>query len=120
VTVYPTTPPFLTVAETLDVEPVFGGVKSTYRNPTGANLQLVFYKQNDGGIWEELETLYTSLKEGVFYVRGLESVETTFGVVCRDRWQNVSDTFEFQLTPIYEKTVHILLYAHLPLPGDIT
>ena len=120
VTVYPTTPPFLTVAETLDVEPVFGGVKSTYRNPTGANLQLVFYKQNDGGIWEELETLYTSLKEGVFYVRGLESVETTFGVVCRDRWQNVSDTLEIQATPIYEEMADRTLFANLPLPGDIT
>src|SRR5690606_11588887 len=108
------------VAETLDVQPVFGGVRSTYGNPTKANLQITFLKLNDGGRWQELETLYTSLEEGKFYVRGLESVETTFGVVCRDRWQNVSDTLEVVATPIYEEMADRTMFANHPLPGDIT
>jgi len=120
VAVFPTTPPYRKVAETLDVQPVFGGVRSTYGNPTKANLQITFLKLNDGGRWQELETLYTSLEEGKFYVRGLESVETTFGVVCRDRWQNVSDTLEVVATPIYEEMADRTMFANHPLPGDIT
>lgn len=120
ITVQPTQPPFKAVAENLEVTPIFGGVKAVYNNPTNAYLQIAFLGKNELNQWTEYQTLYTDLKSGTFYVRGLESVKQTFAVVCRDRWQNVSDTIEIITTPLYEELADISLIKSYPLPTDLT
>jgi len=120
VTISPTTPPYQDVAQTLSVKSIFGGVKTTYKNPTKSNLQITFLEKDSIGKWKEIETLYTSLDSGTFYVRNLASREYQFGVVCKDRWQNVSDTLNINATPLHEEQVDISKMADHPLPTDIT
>lgn len=120
ITVSPTQPPYRAVAENLEVSPIFGGVKAIYRNPTKAKLQISFFGKNELDKWQEYETLYTDLESGIFYVRNLDAVEQTFAVVCRDRWQNVSDTLSIIETPLYEELADITLIKSHPLPTDIT
>jgi hypothetical protein len=120
ITVAPTQPPYRAVAENLEVEPIFGGVKASYYNPTRAYLQISLFRRNELGKWQEYETQYSDLENGVFYVRNLEAVEQTFAVVCRDRWQNVSDTLSIVATPWYEELADLSLIKSHPLPTDIT
>ncbi len=119
VTIVPDTPPFLLVAQTLDVQPMFGGVKSIFRNPTKANLRITILAKEDAG-WREIQTLYTSVDSGAVYVRGLESREYTFGVVCRDRWQNTSDTLTVKATPLFEEMADYTKFVNYPLPTDVS
>lgn len=120
ITVSPSQPPYKAVAENLEVDPIFGGVKATYHNPTKAKLQISFFGKNELDKWQEYETLYTDMESGIFYVRNLESIEQTFAVVCRDRWQNVSDTLSIIATPLYEELADITLIKSHPLPTDLT
>jgi hypothetical protein len=120
ITVTPLQPPYKAIAETLEVSAIFGGVKAIYHNPTKAYLQIAFLGKNSTNEWFEYQTLYTNLESGVFYVRNLEPVEQTFAVVCRDRWQNVSDTLLITETPFFETLADIDLIKSYPLPSDIT
>ncbi len=120
ITVHPDQPPFIQVAQTIDVQPVFGGVKTTFKNPTRSSLQITFLEKNVLGTWSESQTIYTSLDSGTFYIRGLQSRLYQFGVVCKDRWQNVSDTFSVAATPLHEQLADFNRIASYPLPTDIT
>jgi hypothetical protein len=120
ISVNPATPPFQLVAQTLNVQPVFGGVKTTFKNPTRSNLQITFLEKNNQGRWSEVQTLYTSLDSGTFYLRGLQSRVYQFGVVCRDRWQNVSDTLTISSQPLHEELADVTKINSYPLPSDIT
>lgn len=120
VKVSPETPPYQDVAQTLEVRPTFGGVWTTYTNPTKANLEITFLEKNVNGEWQEVETTYTSLQGGRFAVRNLENREYVFGVTCRDRWQHTSDTIEIRATPWYEELADITKFANHALPGDVT
>lgn len=120
ITVSPTTPPYKQVAENLQVNPIFGGVKAVFTNPTKAYLQIAFFGKNELGNWEEYQTLYTSRESGEFFVRDLEPVEQTFAVVCRDRWQNVSDTITITTTPMFEELADLSLIQSYPLPTDLS
>ncbi|WP_298651466.1 DUF5000 domain-containing lipoprotein [uncultured Proteiniphilum sp.] len=120
ITVSPTHPPYLAVAEDLEISPIFGGVKAIYQNPTKSYLQIAFLGKDNTDKWVEYQTLYTNLESGTFYVRGLEAVEQTFGIVCRDRWQNISDTLLITTTPLFEALADLSLIKSHPLPSDIT
>lgn len=120
ITVSPSQPPYTSVASNLEVYPIFGGIKAVYHNPTKAYLQIAFFGKNELNKWQEYQTLYTDLETGIFYVRGLEAIEQTFAVVCRDRWQNVSDTLVITTTPLYEELADLTLIKSYPLPSDIT
>lgn len=120
VTVHPLTPPYIDVATTLDVRSAPGGVKSYFQNPTKSPLQITFLELQSNGRWREVETVYTSGESGTINVRGLQPREYIFGVVCRDRWQNVSDTIRVSATPGIEvKADHTKIKSY-PLPTDIT
>lgn len=118
ITVFPEEPPYQVVSTTLAVESTWGGVKVTYSNPMGASLRLTFLESVTKG-WEEKETVYTSLKTGSFYVRGLDNRGYTFGVVTRDRWENYSDTIRFNVTPRYEEQADFSKISVIPMPGDL-
>ena len=120
VNVSPSTPPYKAVAEQLDIKPIFGGIKTEFKNPTKSNLQITFLQKDASGRWTEVETLYTSLDSGAFYVRNLENREYTFGVVCKDRWQNVSDTITSKAVPLYEGLVDRTKMVSYPLPTDLS
>lgn len=99
----PLTPPIQVAHHSLKVVPAFGGLNITYENPDQGNLIMQILRQTSTREWVIADTYYTKSSGGNFYVRGQESVETTFGVVVKDRWDNRTDTLKTKLTPIFEQ-----------------
>lgn len=118
VKVTPDTPPVIAVFNTLKVQPDFGGLNLQWDNPTEADLAILIYMKNEDGEFENIDTYYTSSKEGNYSVRGLEDVESEFSIQVRDKWNNFSNTKAEVLTPLYEAQIpaedfHLLDYAYM-------
>lgn len=117
VKVIPDTPPVVSVFNTLKIQPDFGGLNLQWENPTESDLAILIYAKNDENELENIDTYYTSAKDGNYSVRGLEDVETEFVIKLRDKWNNFSDTKSEILTPMYEAQIpsedfHLLDYAY--------
>lgn len=100
----PQTPPVISVKETILVRPDFGGVNLTWNNETEAPLAIIIsIKERDSDEYKIADTYYTSMKNGAYTTRGLESVETDFKIEVRDKWGNYSDAIKTKQTPLYEE-----------------
>nr|WP_121270260.1 DUF5000 domain-containing lipoprotein [Pedobacter schmidteae] len=102
VSVHPKRPPFELVHDQLAANAAFGGLDVSYQNETGAELAIVILANDKLGNFVPIRTLNTKSKTGSFGARDLEAVETRFGLVVRDRWNNLSDTTYVTLTPLFE------------------
>ncbi|MDR1896084.1 MAG: DUF4959 domain-containing protein [Prevotellaceae bacterium] len=121
VTITPDTPPVTTIFESIEVTPAFGGIRITWSNPTGEDLTITV-TANDTlsaeGEMKEVDVVYTSLRDGVYSVRGLEPKKRVFGVMVRDRWDNMSPVKTIEETPLYEEKLNKQLWSREELPGD--
>jgi hypothetical protein len=103
VTVNPLTPPYQLIRNSLSAIANFGGIDVSYQNASEASVAMVVVAPNSLGDLAAVNTNYTNLKQGTFLTRGLNAVETKFGIYVRDRWGNVSDTLKVTLAPLYEE-----------------
>lgn len=85
VTVNPLTPPYLSIAKSLELLPDFGGINIAYKNPKENEVGIVILADSLNTL-EYLDTKYIKDAKGNFSVRGLPSKEKTFGAYVRDRW----------------------------------
>ncbi|GAA4315445.1 DUF4959 domain-containing protein [Mucilaginibacter gynuensis] len=118
VTVHPKRPPFQLVRDSLAITPDFGGLTVNFKNQTGNSLAVVILSNDSLGEFVPINTFYTKLKKGDFATRGLQSVETKFGIYVRDRFGNLSDTLLFNLTPLFEERLDRTRMKGLVLPTD--
>ena len=117
VTIKPLTPPVFEASKTIDQ--TFGGVNVKIKNPYKANLAVeVMGDTAKNGYMTILQTFWTTAEQASFTVRGLDSIENNFGVYLRDRWDNMSDTIEATLTPLFEEEIPKSTWAEYSLPGD--
>jgi hypothetical protein len=116
--VRPKIPYYLEVFKTLELFADFGGATVSFFNADSVELAIHIAYIDSTGFWTEGETLYTGHKTGYVSQRGVDTVATTFGVVVRDRWNNVSDTLMELLTPLYEEELDKDLFREYTLPGD--
>lgn len=110
VTITPLAPAIMTVTPTLFDS--FGGVKIDIQgNTSHADLAVCLLRDSDLSDigkpknqmkWVEVTTLFTSSDDIRLTRRGLEPVESIYGVYLRDHWGNVSDTTIAVLTPLWE------------------
>lgn len=105
VKVTPDTPPVISVFNTIEVQPDFGGLNLQWKNPTEADLAILINMKNEDGEFENIDTYYTSAKDGNYSVRGLEDVESEFSIQIRDKWSNYSDVRTEVLTPLFETLI---------------
>lgn len=103
VKIKPLTPPIQVARNSLKVVAAFGGINVAYENPDKGNLILQILRKGADQLWSLADTYYTKSLGGNFYVRGQQSIETEFGVVVKDRWDNRTDTLKIKLTPIFEQ-----------------
>ncbi|WP_114793285.1 DUF5000 domain-containing lipoprotein [Niabella yanshanensis] len=113
------TPPVLSIFQTLAAREDFGGINVTFSNPTAADVAVVICYKDSTGEFVNNETFYTKVRNANFTSRGFESKQTTFGVYLRDRWNNLSDTLQTTVTPIFEKQLDKGLFRQVLLPTDI-
>lgn len=118
VKVQPETPPVHAVRSTITVIPDFGGAQYTWTNTSNAPLAFIVLTQDSTGALNPVETVYTSVTDGKYTVRGFEPEEKIFGIVVRDRWDNVSDTLKVTLTPMFEQKLDKTKFDQYTLPGD--
>lgn len=125
VTIKPLIPAIQTVE--FDIVEAFGGVKIHIMNNTSkADLAVCLLADknlsninlpNDSKKWVEITTLFTASEDIFLPRRGLESVETIFGVYLRDRWGNKSDILTKVLTPLEEVRLDKKKFRYFN-PGD--
>lgn len=115
----PLTPPIKTTYEALQVDATFGGIQVRFENEAKADLSIVLMADTaNTGIPETIYTFYTAAPEGVFSVRGFDTLETKFQAFVRDRWNNKSDTLTRSLKPIFEQEIPKSTWAAVHLPTD--
>lgn len=118
VEVTPGTPIVDDVANSLFVRSAIGGVKLSYKNPSGEDLIYDLIQENtETNRWEAVRRFYSGLKGGEFTQRGMESKATNIGVVITDHWGNTSDTVRQIITPVFEEEVP-KPWAHKEMLGD--
>jgi hypothetical protein len=118
VKIQPLEPPVHTVRQTVEVKPAFGGVQYSWVNNINAPLAFVILAQDENGGLYVVETVYSSVTNGTFTVRGFEPEEKIFGVVVRDRWDNLSDTIKITATPMFEMRLDKTKFEQYDLSGD--
>ena len=97
----------------------FGGVRISFENEHETNLAIVLMADTIGlGYWSILQTFYTSAAKGTFSYRGLDTIPGQYAVYLRDRWNNLSDTIEETLTPMYEEFIPKKTFTEVHLPSD--
>ncbi|MBY5957354.1 DUF5126 domain-containing protein [Membranicola marinus] len=118
VRITPLTSPVQQAFESLDYYSDFGGITVSLLNESQDNLVISILTKDSLGDWEDYDNFYSGLPEIDFSIRGLPAEPVVFGVYIKDRWQNVSDTLEKELTPLFEEELDKTRFRELRLPGD--
>lgn len=118
VKINPLEPQVQLTAKSLKVQADFGGMSFTYKNETKADLSFIVITTDVDGGKMVAETFYTSRDSTKFAVRGYAAEPRLFGIVVRDRWENLSDTLYQNLTPIYEVKLNKSLFRPKVFPND--
>lgn len=118
VKVNPLKPNITLIRESVAMVDDFGGINIQWDNSNRAEVALVIIAQDSLGDWQTVETLYTSVEEGNFSVRGFNTDPRKFGVVIRDRWENLSDTISGDFVPLLELELDKNEFRAYFLPTD--
>lgn len=120
VQVSPLEPPYLATFNSLAAAPTFGGLSVGFQNPGEGNLviEVITPDSTDASQWVVAERQYTNAVSGQFAARGFEPEERTFGIVVRDRWNNISDTAFHRVTPLFEQALPKGNFEEVRLPTD--
>lgn len=118
VDIKPLSPPVKVVQNTISITPDFGGVLFAWENPTNAPLVFIVLAKDSTGNLTSFETVYSGVTEGKYSLRGFDPVESEFGVLIRDKWNNYSDTIVQLVTPMFEYKLDKALFSNANFPGD--
>jgi len=118
VTISPLTPDVLSVRESIEMIPDFGGVQFRWQNPNNAALAYIILSEDSTGTLVPIETVYSGVTEGQYTIRGFEPEERDFAMILRDRWDNFSDTAKITVTPLYEEQLDKSKFNKIVLDGD--
>ncbi|MGK6351012.1 DUF5000 domain-containing lipoprotein [Parapedobacter sp. DT-150] len=116
--VKPQKPPYLIVRDSIKALADFGGINVSFVNELKDNIAIITLGNDSLGNFVPLNTFYTNVERGNFSTRGFPAEPATFGVCVRDRWNNVSDTVLFELTPYFEMRLDKSNIKPLTLPND--
>lgn len=116
----PLTPPNQAVIDSLIISGTYGGIKVEVNNPTKAQLAISILRRTADSPWQLVTTEYVKLERYSFYVRGQEPIETIYGFVAKDRWENESMIREETITPILEIKCDPTKFSSYVLPTDNT
>ncbi|GAP72691.1 hypothetical protein SAMD00024442_4_39 [Candidatus Symbiothrix dinenymphae] len=120
VTIHPDDAFIFDLINSLDYEIARGGFKVKWENALQEEARVTFLKKNQAGVYEQIETFYTSEKNAQRTIRGQEAVPTTFAVFARDTYNNYTDTLEFPLEPLYEQRIDNKNFREMPkLPAFV-
>ena len=107
---------------TTNIRETFQGVAIDVENPESASLAIVLIGDPDNkGYMSDFFTFYLGASKRTFTYRGLDTIEYTFGVYVRDRWNNISDTIFGTVLPMYDVRIPSRdVWTEHNLPGDLS
>jgi hypothetical protein len=108
------------VYKSLNTINAFGGYNLTAVNPTKADISILVLKKNDFKEYEvdNNKSIYTNTDSILSKVRGLDTLDYTFGFLVKDRWGNRTDTLYRTIKPLYEIQFSPANFTTFSLPGD--
>lgn len=119
VNISPLEAPVNLIYESLDVVASFGGIKLTWENADENNIIVGVFTKDDAGDWISLENFYSSARDGLATIRGMDTINYTFGITVRDRWDNYSPMLVTEKLPLYEEQLNKSLFRKITaLPND--
>lgn len=103
------------VFASLTYEVDYGGIKLSWINEAEQDVVVEFLKSNsENGVYSNYENIYSKALSVETSVRGLEAVETDFGIVVRDEFGQRTDTLKFTAAPLFEEIIDPVSFRELP------
>lgn len=119
VEVNPLTPPVESIFKSLSIAADYGGFSVVWKNESKVPVALLlFAKDQQTPLFNQIDAVYTSVAEGDYTTRGLKSEKNRFGVIVRDQYENYSDTLFAELTPLEESKLDPRRFRPVLLPTD--
>src|SRR3546814_15903723 len=87
-TAAPLEPPIHIIRKTMEITEDFSGARFSWTNELNSPISIMLYAENENGLLENVEAVYTSQTETSFALRGDPSEPTRFAAVIRDRSDN--------------------------------
>lgn len=120
VKIKPKEAPIWKVYKSIKLLAAFGGYNMTAYNETRADVSVLVLKKN---VFSEYETdinksVYTNTDSIDSKIRGLDTVNYTFGFLVVDKWGNSTDTLYQTFKPLYETEFLPANFSTFSLPGD--
>lgn len=117
--VKPTTPPIISLANTIGLIDDFGGMGIIVNNPSESDFRiLVSQKVPSSNMERPISTFYTKVKNISFNIRGYEPEPVTFVVVIKDKFGNTSAPIFKDILPIEELLLDRNLYRAIKYDND--
>jgi hypothetical protein len=95
--VEPGTPPYITIAKSIQLAPDIGGITMRWKNPNYDEVGVVIMARDSLGQMKDLLASF-SIEQAVFVQ--VPNVENRFGVYVTDKWGHYSDTTYSVLKPL--------------------
>ncbi len=118
VKVNPELPDVHAVQQTIEMVADFGGVLYKWKNENNAPLAFSIMATDSTGELSLVETVYSGVTDGQYTVRGFDPEEKEFGIVVRDRWDNVSELASTIVTPLFEEKLDKTKFNKITLDND--
>ena len=118
-TITPLTPDVITIFESMDVVPDFGGLMVTWDNPNRSDISVNVEIEDHNNEYVPMETFYSSMQNGKSSIRGMDTIPFNFRTYVRDHWGNRSEMRYDVIVPIYETKFDRAKFAKVTTPGDI-
>ncbi len=120
VTVQPLEAPIWKVFKSLQVTNAFGGYNLAAANAEEDNVSIIVMKEN---VFREFEvdnhkSVFTSAKDILSKIRGMDTINYEFRIFVRDRWGNSTDTSTVNVKPLFETQLKKSDFRAFVLPGD--
>lgn len=120
ISIFPETPPVIKIRESLDAETDWGGFRLAIKNEDKTPVSIMVYYENTETQGLMLhDVYYTEQAGGALAVRGLPALPSRFEVTVKDRWENESEPYTFELTPLEEEMLDASKFKEMFIPGDV-
>jgi hypothetical protein len=120
VDIHPEDSPIYNIFTSLDVYESWGGFLLEWDNPLREDIVLSVMRKNETGVFENIETFYSSAEAVLQSVRGLDSMRADFGICIRDVYNNYTDTLKLNLKPWFEIMLDRSKFIAIPKSAKFT
>jgi hypothetical protein len=116
--VTPQTPPYLSIAQTLNIVEDYGGIDASWTNSLQKEVTINIDTINTNGEWQQAAIFYTAALQGSGSLYGQQNKTKKFRSYVKDRWGNISPYVIKEMTPWYEQEFQKSKFSEAFLPSD--